>query len=137
MPEYQRIAGHGVGHLLHGHWAERATGLGWDAAGLFDCHPVRLDHLQGARLLWRIGGATVIEINGKRQVVHRRPTPANFVLPWTLPYERPVARMSALDRMGPLTVADAVEDYLRAYGRSVRDIFMHACGIGHSQCSTG
>jgi hypothetical protein len=33
----------------------------------------------------------VIEINGKRQVVHRRPTPANFVLRWTLLYERLVA----------------------------------------------
>jgi hypothetical protein len=26
----------------------------------------------------------VIEVNGKEQVVHRRPAPANFVLPWRL-----------------------------------------------------
>ena len=80
-----------VGHFLRGHWAERAAGLGWDAECLFACHPGRpLDHLQGAGLLWRIGGGkivgmysdwAVLEINGERQAVHRRPTPANFVLP--------------------------------------------------------
>jgi hypothetical protein len=78
-----------LGDFLRGPWAERAAGLGWDAGCLFACHPGRpLDHLQGAGLLWRIGGGkivgmysdwAVIEINGERQVVHRRPTPANFV----------------------------------------------------------
>jgi hypothetical protein len=90
-----------IGHFLYWHWAERAADLGWDAASLFGCHPRRpLDHLQGAGLVWRLGGGkvvdmhsdwAVIEINGERQVVHRRPTAANFVLPWTLPYERPIA----------------------------------------------
>ena len=73
-------------------WAERAVDLGWDAASLFGCHPGRpLDHLQGAGLLWRLCAGkivgmhadwAVIEVNGKEQVVHRRPAPVNFVLPW-------------------------------------------------------
>ena len=75
-------------------WAERAANLGWDAASLFGCHPGRpFDHLQGAGLLWRLCAGKIvsmhadwalIEVNGKEQVVHRRPAPANFVLPWRL-----------------------------------------------------
>jgi hypothetical protein len=50
-----------------------------------------LDHLNGAGLLWRISGGriiamytdwAVIEINGAQRIIHRRPSPANFVLPW-------------------------------------------------------
>ena len=40
-----------VGYFIQGCWAERAAGLGWDAASLSACHPARpLDHLQGAGL---------------------------------------------------------------------------------------
>jgi hypothetical protein len=50
-----------------------------------------LDHLNGAGLLWRISGGKItametdwatIEIDGEQHIVHRRPSPANFVLPW-------------------------------------------------------
>ena len=78
-----------VDQFIQSPWAERAADLGWDAASLFGCHPGRpLDHLQGAGLLWRLCAGkivgmhadwAVIEVNGKEQVVHRRPTPANFV----------------------------------------------------------
>jgi hypothetical protein len=49
-----------------------------------------LDHLNGAGLLWRISGGkitsmetdrTTIEINGAQRIIHRRPSPANFVPP--------------------------------------------------------
>ena len=73
-------------------WAERAADLGWDTLALFGCHPTRpLDHLNGAGLLWRLSGGKIIamqsdwaliEINGVQRIIHRRPTPANFVLPW-------------------------------------------------------
>jgi hypothetical protein len=84
----------GVGRLLHGRggWAERAADLGWDTLALFGCHPTRpLDHLNGAGLLWRISGGKIssmgtdwatIEINGAQRIIHRRPSPANFLLPW-------------------------------------------------------
>jgi hypothetical protein len=48
-------------------------------------------HLDGAGLLWRISGGkiiamyadwAVIEINGEQHIVHRRPSPTSFVLPW-------------------------------------------------------
>ena len=48
-------------------------------------------HLQGAGLLWRISGGRIVamggdwaafEINGAQRIIHRRPSPANFVLPW-------------------------------------------------------
>jgi hypothetical protein len=62
------------------------------ALPLFGCHPARpLDHLNGAGLLWRISGGKItametdwatIEIDGEQHIVHRRPSPANFVLPW-------------------------------------------------------
>jgi hypothetical protein len=81
-----------VDQFIQSPWAERAADLGWDAASLFGCHPARpLDHLNGAGLLWRLSGGrivgmhaawAVIEVNGKEQVVHRRPAPVNFVLPW-------------------------------------------------------
>jgi hypothetical protein len=81
-----------VDQFIQSPWAERAADLGWDAASLFGCHPGRpLDHLQGAGLLWRLCAGkivgmhvdwAVIEVNGKEQVVHRRPAPVNFVLPW-------------------------------------------------------
>jgi len=81
-----------VGYFIQGCWAERAAGFGWDATSLFGCHPGRpLDHLQGAGLLWRLRGGKInsmhadwamIEVNGEQQVVHRRPAPANFALPW-------------------------------------------------------
>jgi hypothetical protein len=70
---------------------KRAADLGWDTLALFGCHPTRpLDHLNGAGLLWRISGGKItamqtdwatIEIDGV-QHIHRRPAPANFVLPW-------------------------------------------------------
>jgi hypothetical protein len=75
--------------FIHGRsgWAECAADL-----ALFGCHPTRsLDHLNGAGLLWRISGGKItamqndwatIEINGVQRIIHRRPTPANFVLPW-------------------------------------------------------
>jgi hypothetical protein len=73
-------------------WAARAAEMGWDTASLFGCCATRpLDHLQGAGLLWRLAGGkivgmysdwAVITVNGKEQVIHRRPTPTNFVLPW-------------------------------------------------------
>src|SRR5712675_343749 len=53
-----------------------------------------LDHLNGAGLLWRISGGKItamqsdwatIEIDGVQHIVHRRPAPANFVLPWRRP----------------------------------------------------
>jgi hypothetical protein len=80
--------------FIHGRggWAERAADLGWDTLALFGCHPTRpLDHLNGAGLLWRISGGKItamqsdwatIEINGAQRIIHRRPSPANFVLPW-------------------------------------------------------
>lgn len=80
--------------FIHGRggWAERAADLGWDTLALFGCHPTRpLDHLNGAGLLWRISGGKItamqsdwatIEIDGVQHIVHRRPAPANFVLPW-------------------------------------------------------
>jgi len=47
---------------------------------------VRLGDVQ---LLWRISGGTAmqsdwatIEIDGAQRIIHRRPSPANFVLPW-------------------------------------------------------
>ena len=50
-----------------------------------------LDHLNGAGLLWRLSGGKItrpmhtdwatIEIDGVQHIVHRRPAPANFVLP--------------------------------------------------------
>jgi hypothetical protein len=48
-------------------------------------------HLDGAGLLWRISGGkiiamytdwAVIDINGEQHIVHRRPSPTSFVLPW-------------------------------------------------------
>ena len=61
----------------------------------FGCHPTcPLDHLNGAGLLWRISGGKITamqtdwatsEINGAQHIVHRRPAPANFVLPWRRP----------------------------------------------------
>jgi len=80
--------------FIHGRggWAERAADLGWDTLALFGCHPTRpLDHLNGAGLLWRISGGKItamqsdwatIEIDGVQRIIHRRPSPANFVLPW-------------------------------------------------------
>jgi hypothetical protein len=80
--------------FIHGRggWAERAADLGWDTLALFGCHPTRpLDHLNGAGLLWRISGGKItamqsdwatIEINGAQRIIQRRPSPANFVLPW-------------------------------------------------------
>ena len=53
-----------------------------------------LDHLNGAGLLWRISGGKItamqsdwatIEIDGVQRIIHRRPSPANFVLPWRRP----------------------------------------------------
>ena len=50
-----------------------------------------MEYLQGAGLVWRLCGGKItdmhadwamIEVNAERQVVHRRPAPANFVLPW-------------------------------------------------------
>jgi hypothetical protein len=50
-----------------------------------------LDHLNGAGLLWRISGGKItamqsdwatIEINGAQRIIHGRPSPANFPLPW-------------------------------------------------------
>jgi hypothetical protein len=80
--------------FLTSNWAVRAAEMGWDAAALFGCRPVRpLDHLPGAGLLWRIAGGRVtgmhkdwaaIEFNGMQRVVHRRPSPTNFTLPWRL-----------------------------------------------------
>ena len=76
---------------IHGRggWAERAADLGWDTLALFGCHPTRpVDHLNGAGLLWRISGGKIrapwrpTEINGTQRIIHRRPSPANFVLPW-------------------------------------------------------
>ena len=70
-------------------WAMWASGI--------RCHPTRvrrsrpLDHLNGAGLLWRISGGKItamqsdwatIEIDGAQRIIHRRPSPANFVLPW-------------------------------------------------------
>jgi len=49
---------------------------------------VRLGDVQ---LLWRICGRKItamqsdwatIEIDGAQRIIHRRPSPANFVLPW-------------------------------------------------------
>ena len=80
--------------FIHGRggWAERAADLGRDALALFGCHATRsLDHLNGAGLLWRISGGRIVamggdwaafEINGVQRIIHRRPSPANFVLPW-------------------------------------------------------
>jgi hypothetical protein len=80
--------------FIHGRGgcAERAADLGWDTLVLLGCYPTRpLDHLNGAGLLWRISGGKIVamgadrasvEINGEQQVVHRRPAPTNFVLPW-------------------------------------------------------
>jgi len=58
----------------------------------FGCHPTPPpDHLNGAGLLWRISGGKItamqsdwatIEIDGVQRIIHRRPSPANFVLPW-------------------------------------------------------
>ena len=77
------------GQFIHGRggWAERAADLGWDTLALFGCHPKRrLDHLNGAGLLWRICGGkivamyadwAVIEITGRSASstgVPRRPT---------------------------------------------------------------
>src|SRR5712675_2971314 len=66
--------------------------LSWDVQALFACHPTRpLDRLTGAGLLWRISGGKItamqsdwatIEIDGAQRIIHRRPSPANFVLPW-------------------------------------------------------
>jgi hypothetical protein len=79
-----------VDHFLR-HWAARAADLSWDAASVFACHPGRpMEYLQGAGLVWRLCGGKItdmhadwamIEVNAERQVVHRRPAPANFVLP--------------------------------------------------------
>jgi hypothetical protein len=93
VPVYRwRVFLNDVGHFLCGHWAGRAADFGWGVMALFGCHPDRpLDHLQGAGLLWRVGGGkivgmysdwAVIEINGAQRIIHRRPSPANFVLPW-------------------------------------------------------
>ena len=83
--------------FIHGRggWAERAADLGWDTLALFGCHPTRpLDQLNGAGLLWRISGGKItsmqtdwatIEINGAQRIIHRRPTPTTFVLPWRRP----------------------------------------------------
>ena len=61
----------------------------------FGCHSTRpLDHLNGVGLLWRISGGkftamqsdwATIEIDGVQHIAHRRPAPANFVLPWRRP----------------------------------------------------
>ena len=41
-------------------FAKRAADLGWDTPALFGCHPTRrLDHLNGAGLLWRISGGKI------------------------------------------------------------------------------
>jgi hypothetical protein len=53
-----------------------------------------LGHLNDAGLLWRIFGGKItsmetdwatIEINGAQRIIHRRPTPTTFVLPWRRP----------------------------------------------------
>jgi hypothetical protein len=81
-----------VDQFGRGGWAQRAADLGWGTLALFGCHPTRpLDHLNGAGLLWRISGGKItamqsdwatIESDGVQHIVHRRPAPATFVLPW-------------------------------------------------------
>jgi hypothetical protein len=45
-------------------WAERATGLGWDAMALFGCAPKRpLDYSGSADLLWAITGGRLVELH--------------------------------------------------------------------------
>ncbi len=51
--------------------------------------PLARVRLGDVQLLWRISGGTAmqsdwatIEIDGAQRIIHRRPSPANFVLPW-------------------------------------------------------
>src|SRR5258708_40265134 len=77
----------------------------------FGCHPTPPpDHLNSAGLLWRISGGKItamqsdwatIEIDGVQRIIHRRPSPANFVLPWR---RRSTAR-SPLTSVPPQVVA--------------------------------
>jgi hypothetical protein len=80
--------------FIRSEWALRAADAGWDMISLFGGPAVRpVDHLVGAGLLWRLCGgqiirlykdSAVIEVNGVERMAHRRPAPANFVLPWRL-----------------------------------------------------
>ena len=53
--------------------------------------PLARVRLGDVQLLWRISGGKItamqsdwatIEIDGVQHIIHRRPSPANFVLPW-------------------------------------------------------
>jgi len=51
-------------------WAERAADLGWDMLA------------SGGKISSMETDWATIEINGAQRIIHRRPSPANFVLPW-------------------------------------------------------
>ena len=72
-------------------WTARVEKVGLRVPPCSDVIQRPLDHLNGAGLLWRISGGkitamqsdwTTIEIDGVQRIIHRRPSPANFVLPW-------------------------------------------------------
>jgi len=84
-------------------WAGRAVELGWDAASLFGCSPVRpLDHLGRAGLLWNMGGgkltrlysdwAVILAADGAERVFQRRPATTKVTLPWRLRYDATTLR---------------------------------------------
>jgi hypothetical protein len=76
-------------------WAVRAAAMGWDTVSLFGCSSTRpLDRLGSTGLLWNVAGgrlkqlqkdwAVIAAPDGSQRTYHRRPSTANFTLPWRL-----------------------------------------------------
>ena len=72
-------------------WAERAADLGWDMLA------------SGGKISSMETDWATIEINGAQRIIHRRPSPANFVLPWR---RRATARSPLTVEPAPVVMGD-------------------------------